>query len=348
MSEGGHETRWILGFDGGCGTCGHLARELVALSEGKLTARSLRSAEVQRWREQALGSDAPWAPTLFAVDGTGVRAWIGPKLVLRLGRLVGPHKLWQIAGIVGGLMDPVTGPASPDRRRVIRQGLAGTAAAVALLGGGAAGSRLTALATGPTRGGGGHRFEKLKTADFNNMQSRAENNRHFQIIRDYFAHEDGRDWRGAGRDAYRYYRSGQRERDGYWVTFKNPGETEWVHVAFTKTAKGDEKAEGLLWRGRNRNFTDRFFVQNGNLRRDNVGRVEGADAAAVAPSEFFGCDFDEAACEVLGAEVCGVATAVSILTGCLFDCWDVLKGCDSYTDGLQQPCVDRISDEPCP
>lgn len=72
--EDSHGTLWVLGFDGGCGTCRTLAQDLVELSAGKLTARSLRSAQVQVWRAQALGSDAPWAPTLFAVDTDRVRA----------------------------------------------------------------------------------------------------------------------------------------------------------------------------------------------------------------------------------------------------------------------------------
>jgi hypothetical protein len=142
MGDGEHGTRWILGFDGGCAKCAYLAQELVKLSSGKLTAKNLRSPEVERWREQALGPSAPWAPTLFAVEADTVRAWVGAGLVAQLGRLVGPHKLWRIATIVGGLMNPAKGPASPGRRKVLRQGLVGSVGAMALLSGNFPATRL--------------------------------------------------------------------------------------------------------------------------------------------------------------------------------------------------------------
>jgi hypothetical protein len=43
----------------------------------KLEVMSLRDPQVQEWREKALGQDAPWAPTLFEVNGSEVRAWTG-------------------------------------------------------------------------------------------------------------------------------------------------------------------------------------------------------------------------------------------------------------------------------
>lgn len=317
--------RWVLGFDGGCGTCNHLAQQLVELSEGKLTAQNLRSPKVQPWREQALGSDAPWAPTLFAVDGVTGRAWTGTGLITRLGRLVGPQKLWKIATIVGGLMDPQAGPASPARRTVVRQGLVGMAAAFALLNGTGT-SNLTALAQ--SDGQDDWRADRLGNADFNALERRAEGDREFQIIRDYFAQEHGRDWRGQGRAGYRILKNGKRVRDAFWVTYMSPGEDEWAHVMLTKEAGGKESINGWLWRGKPTKFTDRFYVQNGNLRRENSGRVEGAGDVGAADTQgaiclagsfgpcILGTGAVAAACAIplIGWGTCGIGASVA--AGC--------------------------------
>jgi hypothetical protein len=369
MGDGEHGTRWILGFDGGCGTCRYLAQQLVELSGGRLTAQSLRSAEVQGWREQALGPDAPWAPTLFAVEGEYVRAWVGKGLIARLGQLVGPHKLWQIATIVGGLMEESSGPASPGRRLVIRRGLVGTAAGIALISG-VGTSRSVALAQNVASRAPRYELEKLSAADFRNMEGRAERNRHFQIIREYFARQ--RDWRPQGREGIRLYENGLRARDGFALTYKAPGEREWAHVMLIDLDRGNEKSEGYLWRGRQGKFTDRFFVQNGNLRRDNGGRVMGAGAvaaavpplsvgasttsflgsgvpysiAAVPSGQIGGCEVDLGVCKFGVDLACGaVTTAVALINP-----WgggSVAAGCSAFGDDIKEPCVDFASGGEC-
>jgi len=317
------ETQWVLGFDGGCGTCGRLAQELVALSGGKLSAKSLRSAEVQGWRGRALGPDAPWAPTLFAVEGEWVRAWTGKGLVARLARLVGPHKLWRIATIVGALMDGPEGPELPSRRLVLRQGIAGTAAALALLSGAGA-SPLAANAQQSGNEGAavsaaganerGWRSEKLKNSDFNDLERRAKNDRAFEIIREYFGNEhEGRGWRSQGREGYRYFKNGDRVRDVYWITFKNQGEDEWAHVMFGKESGGKENVTGLLWRGKNRRFTDRFFVQNGNLRREEGGRVDGRNVSAAQDETNVGCALGTNAPCVVGTGIMAGACMIPLV-----------------------------------
>lgn len=351
MVVGERGTRWIFGFDGGCGTCGDLARELVELSDGKLTARSLRSAEVQAWRERALGPDAPWAPTLFAIDEAGVRAWTGNALIARLGRLVGPHKLWRIATLVGGLMDQPAEPFSPSRRLVIRQGLAGTAAAFALLSGTST-SSFTALAqTDDPKAAStsGKRSlwssERLKNADFEQLARRADQDRSFGTIQQYFAKQ--RDWRGGGRDGFRYLYDGKRVRDSFVQHFKEPGEKEWAHVIFVREDNGRGGSHAYLWRGQNRNFTDEFYVQNGNLRRRNVGRV---DTQAVGAADFWDwipgdrCDWWTIGCGGVAHGPCVITTAgaaaacpATLGTACVplavgtAACWnfsnDVRNGC---------------------
>jgi hypothetical protein len=87
-----HQTiRWILAFNASCGTCRAISERIAQTCDGKLEALPLADARVEQWREQALGPDAPWLPTLLRIAGqdTEVRAWTGPAmgiwLVHRLG-----------------------------------------------------------------------------------------------------------------------------------------------------------------------------------------------------------------------------------------------------------------------
>lgn len=137
-------TRWILGFDGGCGTCTNLARQIEALSEGRVTARHLREPEVHRWRTQTLGAAAPWTPTLFAVADGRVRAWRRLGMAWQLGRLLGPAKMWQVARLLGESGAPADAAPDPGRRRFLRI-VGGAALGLAVLSGTKA---LTPLATG--------------------------------------------------------------------------------------------------------------------------------------------------------------------------------------------------------
>ena len=82
--------RLVLGFDGGCGACGELARRIEEGVGGRLEVISLDDPRVEKWRGKALGEDAPWVPTLFEIDGDQVRAWTGKRMGLKLGRLLGP------------------------------------------------------------------------------------------------------------------------------------------------------------------------------------------------------------------------------------------------------------------
>ena len=127
---------WVLGFDGGCCICTGLAHKIVELSGGKLTARSLHEQEVQAWRERALGTDTPWLPALFQVNGDCVRAWTGPRMVWQLTRLLGIRRGWQLAGLLRELRAALNPDAIPDpaRRRVLK-GLSGAAVALLLASG---------------------------------------------------------------------------------------------------------------------------------------------------------------------------------------------------------------------
>lgn len=148
--------------------------------------------------------------------------------------------------------------------------------------------------------------EKLKNKDANQIERRAENDRDFNLLKEYFSHDDGRGWRQHGRDAYRIRKGGERVRDAFWITMRNPDGDQWVHVMYAREGNGKDNSAGLLWRGDGKKgkFTNRFYVQNGNIRNDN-GRVEGADVSAQAVPD----DLDQIFCPIATKGPCVVGTA---------------------------------------
>jgi len=87
----------VLGFDGGCTMCSDVAERISERVGDKLEVRSLYHPQVEYWREQALGKDAPWAPTLFEIGGAReVRAWTGLRMAVRLARALGPVSTWRV------------------------------------------------------------------------------------------------------------------------------------------------------------------------------------------------------------------------------------------------------------
>lgn len=93
--------RLVLGLDAGRSTCSSLAARIEERVSNKLCVRSLRDSEVQEWREQALGDDNRWTPTLFEVEDGRVRAWSGWRMGWVLSRAVGPAVTWQVMQALG-------------------------------------------------------------------------------------------------------------------------------------------------------------------------------------------------------------------------------------------------------
>lgn len=89
-------TRWVLGFDGGCSECSHIAGRIAALSEGNVSVESLNSADVTAWRQQVFGTEAAYRPTLLAIDGESVQAWTGARMAMKLTQLAGPISAWAV------------------------------------------------------------------------------------------------------------------------------------------------------------------------------------------------------------------------------------------------------------
>lgn len=137
--------RLVLGFDGGCATCSDLARRIEGQVGDKLEVRSLHHPQVEHWREQALGENAPWAPTLFEVGGVHeVKAWTGPRMAVRLARALGPVSTWRVMQALGEVGVPkvaAIGPPVADggaagmSRGQFLKGLGGAALAFGVLSG---------------------------------------------------------------------------------------------------------------------------------------------------------------------------------------------------------------------
>lgn len=135
--------RLILGFDAGCMTCSDLAQRIEEQMEGKLQVRNLRDLDVMGWRMEALGEDAPWAPTLFEIEDGKTRAWTGWRMGARLSYLLGPSATWRVLRVLGEangasqgtdtlLTEPATGLT---RRQLLKGGFGGAVVGMSILSG---------------------------------------------------------------------------------------------------------------------------------------------------------------------------------------------------------------------
>ena len=152
--------RLILGFDGGCMTCSGLAERIKEQVGDKLEILSLHDPQVEQWRKNALGSDAPWAPTLIEIKGLKVKAWTGWQLGINLSRSLGPISTWRIMQALGemsaapsiensAIIDKLPGKAAEAvmgmSRRQFLKGIGGAAVAMSVLSATALAPRAEAL-----------------------------------------------------------------------------------------------------------------------------------------------------------------------------------------------------------
>lgn len=126
--------RWILAFDATCGTCRQLAETTALQSAGRLEILPLDSEEVLSWRQDALGADAPWEPTLIRLRNDIPRAWTAPRLAVPLVRRLGPRAALRLLRALGELRMPARGTARGGLRRseFLKLG-SGVAAAVGMV-----------------------------------------------------------------------------------------------------------------------------------------------------------------------------------------------------------------------
>ncbi len=144
MSEPGNEAtfgarRLVLGFDAGCLACSDLARRIEEQANGKLEVRSLLEPQVEHWRRQALGENAPWAPTLLEIKGAEVKAWTGVRMAGALSKRLGLGATWRVMQVLGEYSasprvgEPRAARAAGMTRRQFLKGLAGGLAALSIL-----------------------------------------------------------------------------------------------------------------------------------------------------------------------------------------------------------------------
>ena len=138
----GKARRLVLGFDAGCMTCSRLAERIEDRVGDRIEVRSLNDPFMARWREQALGKDAPWVPTLVETEGNAIRAWTGVRMAARLSRVLGPVATWRMMQVLGEanadheLTDSTAVNAiSGLTRGQFLKGVGGAAVAVSILGG---------------------------------------------------------------------------------------------------------------------------------------------------------------------------------------------------------------------
>jgi hypothetical protein len=106
--------RLVLGFDAGCMTCRGLARSIEEAVGDRLEVRSLSDPTMEHWRGQALGEDAPWAPTLVEIDGSRIKAWTGRHMGLVLATKLGIFAMWRVMRVLGEVRDK---PVRTDLRQ---------------------------------------------------------------------------------------------------------------------------------------------------------------------------------------------------------------------------------------
>lgn len=77
--------RWILAFDGSCGSCGGVADAVSAACGDRVEVFPLQNQMVSDWRQTTLGENAAWKPVLMRVSAdNAAEAWTGVRLASRL------------------------------------------------------------------------------------------------------------------------------------------------------------------------------------------------------------------------------------------------------------------------
>ncbi len=140
--------RWILAFDGSCAGCRTISLAVADACDGKLEVLPLRNADVERWRETALGPEPVWAPTLIRVEGDAAWVWTGPRLAVRLARVLGPRHTVKVLRALGRLRLAATSKESVDGLGRITRRLQRVSCPVVQLEGVVRDARSSAHATG--------------------------------------------------------------------------------------------------------------------------------------------------------------------------------------------------------
>lgn len=145
--------RWILAFDSACASCSRLSLRIAQACDGNLETLPLTSEEVERLRREALGSLAPWEPTLIQVRLDSVQAWTGRSMILPLLKHLGIRSSIAVTRTLGTLRNELEtedseqqGATHLTRKRFLQLGAgAAIAGSLALTG------QVPAYASSPAR-----------------------------------------------------------------------------------------------------------------------------------------------------------------------------------------------------
>lgn len=113
--------RWVLAFDGSCGTCRDISRVVDEACAGRLEVLPLTYPQVEQWRQAAFGADAPFTPTLLLIRADGeVRGWTSRRMAVPLARRLGVRASLRVLTAIGELREQVHQPLiSEDRPRTL-------------------------------------------------------------------------------------------------------------------------------------------------------------------------------------------------------------------------------------
>ncbi|MEU6696400.1 hypothetical protein [Pseudonocardia sp. NPDC046786] len=142
--------RLVLAFDATCGTCKRMAEAVRVHAYGVIDVVPLSHPEVVRQREDLLGPEPPWVPTL--IDIADRKAWTGLRLRTTLTRRLGVRKSVRMLAAIGAA-SAATQPAKPgelSRGEFFKAAsLVVAGAAVVGIGGKVSGRLAEAAGTGP-------------------------------------------------------------------------------------------------------------------------------------------------------------------------------------------------------
>lgn len=285
------DAAWILCFDGGCAACNKLARSVTELSDGRLNARSMRDEQVKWWREQALGPDSPWVPTLILVEGSTVRAWTGGAMALRLALLVGPTRTWRVLKLVESWSREENVASVVKRRDIVVSGLKGVTVGFSIIFGHRTSAADRALAQTVDAAGTRARpgegrpkkgfwlIDDVPRDRLDRMVQSARGDRSFELIRGYF--EDSGKWGIERRVALRLFKGERFIRQTYATFYRNRENDSSASVNYRVESGGKIVSYGYVYDGQGERRDD-VWVQNGNVRTERRGRISPADFTVAA------------------------------------------------------------------
>jgi hypothetical protein len=118
--------RWILAFDASCRRCRAMSDVVSRASDERLEVMPLAHPDVQTWRVEVFGVDAPWVPTLIGVRAAGEvpRCWTGAGMVVPMVRRLGLRRTLAVLVELGRLRNVDSGDrgGAAERRVLSRKG----------------------------------------------------------------------------------------------------------------------------------------------------------------------------------------------------------------------------------